>query len=101
MIELKTTDDGLLVKVYVQPKSSRNRIAGAYRGALKVKITSPPVGGAANKMCTRFLAKLLGVPPSRFEIVAGRASRTKSLLIRADAAEVPEIERSIRALLLP
>ena len=99
MVELKTTDDGLLLKVYVQPKSSRNQIAGDYRGALKLKITSPPVDGAANKTCTRFLAKLLGVSPSRLEIVSGHASRTKRLLIRADTAEASEIKQTILSLL--
>jgi hypothetical protein len=99
MIDLKTTADGLHLKVYVQPRSSRNQITGAYRGALKLKITSPPVDGAANKACIRFLAKRLGIAPSRIEIVSGHTARTKRLLIRAGAAEVSKIEQNIRSCL--
>jgi uncharacterized protein (TIGR00251 family) len=95
MIEVKTTGDGLLVKVYVQPKSSRNQMAGAYRGALKLKIAAPPVDGAANKACVRFLAKRLGMARSRLDIVSGRTSRMKLILIRAKGSEKSALGKKI------
>ncbi len=72
---------GIAFKVYVQPRSSKNMIVGTHGDALKVKLTAPPVGGAANRMCVQFLAKILGVPKSDLEILSGQSSRTKRLLL--------------------
>ncbi len=44
-------------------------------------MTSPPVDGAANKTCVKFLAKWLGVSPSMVCIVAGRSSKNKTVEI--------------------
>jgi uncharacterized protein (TIGR00251 family) len=95
MIELKPTGEGLLLKVYVQPKSSRNQIAGAYRAALKLKIAAPPAGGAANRTCIRFLAKQLGLARSRLDIASGRTSRIKQILIRVEGPEKAALGRKI------
>ena len=56
MFEIKTSVEGIIIKIHVLPKSSRNQISGVHRDALKLKITSPPVEGAANKMCIQYLA---------------------------------------------
>ena len=79
---LKENADGITLTVFVQPKSSKNMIAGLHKHALKIKLTSPPVDGAANKMCINYLAKWLKVPKSSIEIVSGHKSRTKRLLLR-------------------
>lgn len=73
---------GLVFKITVQPKSSRNMVAGIYGDTLKIKLTAPPVNGAANKMCINFLAKSLKVSKSSLEIVAGHSSRTKKILLQ-------------------
>ena len=70
-----------IVKVYLQPKSSKNEVVGPYRDGIKVKVTAPPVEGMANEALTRFLAKELGVSPSSIEILKGRHSREKTLKI--------------------
>ena len=44
-------------------------------------MTSPPIDGAANKTCVKFLAKWLGVSPSRVRIVAGLRSKNKIIKI--------------------
>jgi uncharacterized protein (TIGR00251 family) len=79
---LKENTDGVTLTVFVQPRSSKNMIAGLQNHALKIKLTSPPVDGAANKMCIKYLAKWLKVPKSSIEIVSGHRSRTKRLLLR-------------------
>ena len=79
---LKENADGITLTVFVQPRSSKNMIAGLHNHALKIKLTSPPVDGAANKMCIQYLAKCLKVPKSSIEIVSGHKSRTKRLLLR-------------------
>ncbi len=57
-------------------------IAGRHGDELKIKLTAPPVDGAANKMCVKYLAKRLGVSKGSLEILSGGASRRKRLLIR-------------------
>lgn len=55
---------------------------------MKIRLTSPPVDGAANRMCVKFLARFLNVSPSRISIAAGFASRNKT--IQVDAMTVEE-----------
>lgn len=74
--------DGLLFKIRVQPRSSKNQIAGVYGDAIKVNLTAPPVDNAANKACTVFLARLLAVPKSSVAIVSGHTGRNKQVMIR-------------------
>ncbi len=71
----------IILKVYLQPKSSKNEIIGPYRDGIKVKVTAPPVEGKANEALVRFLAKELGVSPSCIEITRGQRSREKTLMI--------------------
>ncbi len=71
----------ILLKVYLQPKSSKNEVAGPYRDGIKVKVTAPPVEGKANEALIRFLAKEYGIPPSCIEIIKGLHSREKTLKI--------------------
>jgi uncharacterized protein (TIGR00251 family) len=70
-----------LLKVYLQPKSSKNEIVGPYRDGIKVRITAPPIEGKANEALIRFLAKALQIPPSCIEIIKGLHSREKTLRI--------------------
>ena len=51
--------------------------------ALKIRLTSPPVDGAANKLCREFLSDLLSVPKSAVEIISGETSRHKRVKIQA------------------
>ena len=85
---------GLTVKVFVQPRSSKNEIAGFYGDALKIKLAAPPVDGAANKMCIQYLAKYLKVPKSSLNILSGQTSRTKHVLIRYPEGKVTKNEQT-------
>jgi len=62
MLFIREHPEGIVFKVFVQPRSSKNQIVGAHGDALKVKVTAPPVAGAANRMCLKFLAKNLSDP---------------------------------------
>ncbi len=75
------TEKGLLLEVYVQPRSSKSGLAGIFDGRLKIRLKSPPVDDAANKECLRFLAKQLGLPKSRLILVSGKTRRRKRILI--------------------
>ncbi|MBU1055001.1 MAG: YggU family protein [Proteobacteria bacterium] len=84
MLYFKKSSDGLIFKVYVQPRSSKNMIAGLFGDALKIKLTAPPVDGSANNMCINYLAKRLSVSASRLEIVSGHTGKTKYILLKND-----------------
>ena len=73
---------GIMFKVFVQPRSSKNRITGLHGDAVKIKLTAPPVDGAANKMCIQYLAKCLDVQKSSLDILSGHTGRTKYVLLR-------------------
>jgi uncharacterized protein (TIGR00251 family) len=83
MLWIRETPDGAMFKVAIQPRGSKNEIVGLHGDAVKIKLTAPPVEGAANKMCVVFLAKRLNVPPSAVEIVQGHRSRFKTVLVRS------------------
>jgi len=90
--------DGLVIKVYVQPRAAKNTIAGLHGGALKLRLTAPPVDGAANKMCLQFLAKKLNIPKTALQIESGHSSRTKTILCRCNQDESSKLNcNKIRA----
>jgi len=84
--------DGLLIKVYVQSRAAKNAVAGLHGGALKLRLTAPPVDGAANRMCIQFLAKKLHIPKSALQIENGHTSRIKTILCRCNQDESAKLD---------
>jgi len=76
---IRETKNGLSFDIHVNPHTSRAEIAGIADGTLKVKVTAPPVDGAANEACIELLAKKLGLKKSRMKIAAGAKGRKKRL----------------------
>ncbi|WP_419661670.1 conserved uncharacterized protein, DUF167 [Desulfosarcina variabilis str. Montpellier] len=74
--------EGLVFRIRVQPRSSKNRITGLYGDALKINLTAPPVDNAANKACGVFLAGLLSVAKSSVSIVSGHTGRNKQVMVQ-------------------
>lgn len=68
--------------VRVQPRASSTQLAGIYGEALKVRLSAPPVDGAANEMLVIFLAKIFSVPRYDVRILAGETARSKLIEIR-------------------
>lgn len=66
-----------MLKVRVNPRSSRNQVMGWKGDVLAVKLTAPPVDGAANKACLEFLADKLDVKKAQITLVSGHTSREK------------------------
>lgn len=86
------SNDATLIALLVQPRASKNTLCGLQGDELKVRLTSPPVDGAANKMCCTFFARLLGCSKSSVTIERGHTSRHKQLRIEAcSAAEVLKV----------
>jgi uncharacterized protein (TIGR00251 family) len=86
------------LRVHVQPRASRSEIvgwreeAGAGRGSeelpvLAVRLTAPPVEGAANRACRDFLAEALGVKRAQVTLVSGEKSREKRFRIEELTAD--------------
>jgi len=76
-----------ILQVRVQPRASQNALVGWQAGALKVRLTAPPVEGAANVALVAFLAEQLQVRRSEIELLSGDTGRNKRLGIRSLSAE--------------
>jgi len=66
---------------YIQPRASRSEFSGTFRQRLKIRISSPPVEGEANRECIDFLAKTIGVAKSDIKLLKGGQSREKTFVI--------------------
>ena len=65
------------LNIKVIPKSSLNKVIKISETELKVKLTSPPVDGEANKKLIEILSKEYNVAKSKIRIVKGEASKSK------------------------
>lgn len=82
MIKLTKTREGISLPVLVVPRSSKNEIVGVIEGRLKIKLTAPPVGGAANRELITFLVKQLGIDRSSICLRMGEKQKRKVLEIK-------------------
>lgn len=83
-----------LLKLHVTPRGSRSEIIGWRDDTLCVKITAPPVEGAANAAIVKFIADSLGVRKSQVELVSGERSREKT--VRITGLSDAEIRQRLR-----
>lgn len=72
----------LRLQVHLQPRASRNRIAGRHGEVIKVQVHAPPVAGAANAALIDLLADALQVPRRAVSIMRGETSRIKLVEVR-------------------
>ena len=79
-----------LLLIYLQPGAHKDEIIGQYGDPprLKIKISAPPIDGAANKALINFLAKTLKLSKSNIEIIRGHTSKNKDLLIDASSEQL-------------
>jgi uncharacterized protein len=87
-ITLHDGKKGAALAVRVTPRASRNEISEVLSdGTVKIHLTAPPVDGEANEALLRFLAKILQVPVTNLDVVAGAKGRDKIIsVIDMDAA---------------
>lgn len=67
----------LLLKIRLNPRSSRNQVTGWQDDTVAIKLTAPPVDGAANKAALEFLAERLGIKKYQITLVSGATNREK------------------------
>lgn len=82
---VRQDDGGLQLDVLVQPRASRPRFGPLHGDRIKVAVTAPPVDGEANAAVIDLVARTLDVPRAAIEVIAGAASRRKTLRIRGIA----------------
>ena len=84
----------MILTIHAQPNAKRTEFAGVHGDALKFRVASPPVDGAANESLSRFLADRLSVSHSRVVVKAGVGSRRKRVLITGiTSQQVAEVFR--------
>ena len=77
MEAMTATTTGTLLRLRVQPRASATRLEGIRDGQLRLRLTAPPVDGAANTACLTFLAQALKVSRAQVRLQAGEKSREK------------------------
>jgi uncharacterized protein (TIGR00251 family) len=82
--------DDLVLKLYIQPKASRDQIVGQHGEEIKIAITAPPIDGKANGYLAKYLAKQFKVAKSQIEIEKGELGRHKQVRIHTPS-QVPDI----------
>ena len=78
---------GVRLKIKAVPGASRDGIAGWLGDALKVRVSAPAEGGAANAAIRELLAAVLDVPVRRVRIAAGGSSPRKMVEVTGIGAE--------------
>ena len=89
----RVVEGGLELALRLTPKGGRDSIDGikedpSGKPVLAIRVSAPPIDGAANKALLKFLAKTSGIPKSRIRFISGETSRTKRLMFEGDGAEI-------------
>ncbi len=90
---LRASGDEVRLAVRVQPRARSNGIVGLHGSALKIRLTAPPVEGAANEALLDLLADVLRIPRGAIRIVSGATSRDKVVAIRG--VSIHEVRRAL------
>jgi uncharacterized protein len=88
-VKIDERSTGVRIAIHVQPRASRTEFAGIHGEALKIRLSAPPVDGAANEALVIFLTEHLALPRHAVTIVSGAQSRAKVVEITGlSAAEL-------------
>lgn len=79
---VRQDDRGITFDILVSPRASRPRLGPIHGDRLKVAVTAPPVDGEANAAVIELVARALQVGRGDVEVIAGEASRRKTLRVR-------------------
>ena len=81
-LKIRETNSGLEFQLHVLPRAKRTELAGLHNGAMKIRVTAPPVDDAANRAIIEFFSNLLDVPKYGIQILTGAKSRDKKIQIK-------------------
>ncbi|MGQ4892493.1 MAG: DUF167 domain-containing protein [Candidatus Njordarchaeia archaeon] len=86
---IRKTENGYILNVHVIPNARKVKIQRE-GDTLVVYLSSPPIGGKANKELLRLISSILGIPKRNVEILRGEKSRDKQILIKGKGASLSE-----------
>ena len=86
-IQLTNHARGVLLPVRAQPGAKRNAIVGEHGGELKVAVSQPPEKGKANARIIEVLCEELSLRRSQVELIAGKTSRSKKIVVAGVSLE--------------
>ncbi len=90
-------DDELIIRLFIQPKASRDQIVGLHGDEVKIAITAPPVDGQANAHLLKYLSKQFRVAKSQIIIEKGELGRHKQIRIPHPQAIPAEIAALLKS----
>lgn len=88
-VDSKGPQAKVILDLSVSPNAKRTELVGWHDGALRVRLSAPPVDGAANEALRKWLASELGVPQARVTLLRGASGRRKQWAI-----DTPEVDVS-------
>jgi uncharacterized protein len=98
---LREHEQGCTLTVRVQPGARKTAILGSYgdsdQTALKIALQAPPVDGRANEALVAFIAATLHIPKSSVQLLSGKTSRSKLLLL--NGISISEADACLSALI--
>ena len=92
-VEFLQNPTGLRLRIFLQPKASRDQIVGLHDNELKIAITAPPIDGQANAHLLKYLSKLFKVPKSSIVLEKGELQRHKQIFIPEPKQIPAEVEK--------
>ena len=93
MAAVEQTPAGIRLRIFLQPKASKDAIVGLHDDELKISITAPPIDGAANAHLLKYLAKAFKVPKSAIQLEKGELNRHKQVFIPEPKLVPAEIQK--------
>ncbi|MCT8536623.1 DUF167 family protein YggU [Glaesserella parasuis] len=91
-VEFCENPQGIRLRIFLQPKASRDQIVGLHDNELKIAITAPPIDGQANDHLLKYLSKLFKVPKSSIVLEKGELQRHKQIFVPEPKLIPKEIE---------
>jgi uncharacterized protein (TIGR00251 family) len=90
---LHADDEGVVLRLHIQPGAKKTEVVGLHGEALKIRLAAPPVDGKANACLIAFLADQLGVAKAAVSLLSGDSSRAKR--VRISGAEPSKVRGSL------
>lgn len=87
-LDLHELEGAVEVALWVQPRAPKDEVGGTRAGALRVRISAPPVEGRANEALLRTLARALDTRPSAVTLLSGERGRRKRVRIKGVPREL-------------
>lgn len=87
MLDVVTTNTGVILSIRTLPHSRKNRIIGEYGSRLKLAVTAAAEKGRANKAVRELLADTLHISESCIHIISGESSQDKRVMIEGLTSE--------------